>query len=194
MRCLYCGKELALFKRLRGGEFCSDAHRQRYQEEYTQLALNRLLQANSPQEKENGGANPKENRAAEPESPALKRRERIGREEVPVASQALSAPLASANVSKPMESAVLRTTKPIDTPKQTALLEPEPAPIAARIAAPVEEREEEAAPAGMSSFLLEFPVACVVEAAAAVQSATNLVLASEPALPRLQELPLEMAD
>jgi len=47
MRCLYCGKELALFKRLRGGEFCSDAHRLRYQEEYTQLALNRLLQANS---------------------------------------------------------------------------------------------------------------------------------------------------
>ena len=51
MRCLYCGKELALFKRLRGGEFCSDAHRQRYQEEYTQLALNRLLQANSQEAK-----------------------------------------------------------------------------------------------------------------------------------------------
>src|ERR1035438_1739401 len=45
MRCLYCGKELALFKRLRGGEFCSDSHRKHYQEEYTQLALNRLLQA-----------------------------------------------------------------------------------------------------------------------------------------------------
>lgn len=52
MRCLYCGKELALFKRLRGGEFCSDAHRQRYQEEYTQLALNRLLQANAPKDNE----------------------------------------------------------------------------------------------------------------------------------------------
>jgi hypothetical protein len=46
MRCLYCGKELALFKRLTGGaEFCSDAHRQQYQEEYNQLALTRLLQA-----------------------------------------------------------------------------------------------------------------------------------------------------
>jgi hypothetical protein len=46
MRCLYCGKELALFKRLTGGaEFCSDAHRQKYQEEYNQLALSRLLQA-----------------------------------------------------------------------------------------------------------------------------------------------------
>ena len=46
MRCLYCGKELALFKRFTsGGEFCSDAHRQQYQDEYNQLALNRLLQA-----------------------------------------------------------------------------------------------------------------------------------------------------
>jgi len=46
MRCLYCGKELALLKRWTGGgEFCSDAHRQQYQEEYSQLALNRLLQA-----------------------------------------------------------------------------------------------------------------------------------------------------
>src|SRR5579885_1192782 len=46
MRCLYCGKELALLKRWTGGgEFCSDAHRQQYQEEYNKLALNRLLQS-----------------------------------------------------------------------------------------------------------------------------------------------------
>jgi hypothetical protein len=46
MRCLYCGKELALLKRLTGGgEFCSDAHKQSYQEEYNRLALSRLLQA-----------------------------------------------------------------------------------------------------------------------------------------------------
>src|SRR5260370_6580903 len=46
MRCLYCGKELALLKRLRGGgEFCSEAHKQRYQEEYDKIALSRLLQA-----------------------------------------------------------------------------------------------------------------------------------------------------
>src|SRR5271157_5239274 len=84
MRCLYCGKELALFKRLRGGEFCSDAHRQRYQEEYTQLALNRLMQANTGKEgeKDSGGAKPKELGPAEPESPSIKRRERAGREDV----------------------------------------------------------------------------------------------------------------
>src|SRR5258708_11923489 len=51
MRCLYCGKELALLKRLTGsGEFCSDSHKQSYQEEYNRLALSRLLQAQSRSE------------------------------------------------------------------------------------------------------------------------------------------------
>ncbi len=46
MQCRYCGKELALLKRLTGGGgFCSDAHKQSYQDEYNQLALSRLLQA-----------------------------------------------------------------------------------------------------------------------------------------------------
>ena len=46
MRCLYCGKELALLKRLTGGgEFCSDAHKQSYQDEYNRLGLSRLVQA-----------------------------------------------------------------------------------------------------------------------------------------------------
>jgi len=48
MQCLYCGKQLALLRRLTGGgEFCSDAHKQQYQEEYNRLALSRLLQAQS---------------------------------------------------------------------------------------------------------------------------------------------------
>src|SRR5690242_9239836 len=51
MQCLFCGKELALLKRLRGGgEFCSEAHRKEYQEQYEQLALARLLQAKPPAE------------------------------------------------------------------------------------------------------------------------------------------------
>jgi len=46
MRCLYCGKHLPLFRKLTGGgEFCSDAHRDKYQEEYNRLAVSRLLQA-----------------------------------------------------------------------------------------------------------------------------------------------------
>src|SRR5215472_4053865 len=57
MRCLYCGKQLALLKRLTGGgEFCSDAHKQSYQDEYNRLALSRLLQAQSkPTEKKAPG-------------------------------------------------------------------------------------------------------------------------------------------
>ena len=46
MRCLHCGKELALLRRLTGhGDFCSEDHKQSYQEEYNRLALSRLLQA-----------------------------------------------------------------------------------------------------------------------------------------------------
>jgi hypothetical protein len=57
MRCLYCGKELALLKRLRGGgDFCSDAHKQSYQEEYNRLALSRLLQAQKKGQQPNSPA------------------------------------------------------------------------------------------------------------------------------------------
>ena len=59
MQCLFCGKELALLKRLRGGgEFCSEAHRREYQEQYEQLALARLLQAKPPGEHASAGRSP----------------------------------------------------------------------------------------------------------------------------------------
>jgi hypothetical protein len=46
MGCLYCGNELTLLRKLTGyGEFCSEAHRQKYQEQYNRLALTRLLEA-----------------------------------------------------------------------------------------------------------------------------------------------------
>lgn len=52
MRCLYCGNELALLKKLTGyGEFCSEAHRQKYQEQYNRLALSRLLQVPDVEER-----------------------------------------------------------------------------------------------------------------------------------------------
>jgi hypothetical protein len=59
MQCLFCGKELALLKRLRGGgEFCSEAHRKEYQEQYEQLALARLLQAKPPTESQSAARTP----------------------------------------------------------------------------------------------------------------------------------------
>lgn len=51
MRCLYCGKQLALFRRLTGsGEFCSEAHKQSYHDEYNRLALTRLMAAQAKSE------------------------------------------------------------------------------------------------------------------------------------------------
>ncbi len=48
MRCLYCGKQLAFLRRLTGGgEFCSEAHKHNYHEEYNRIALSRLMQAQS---------------------------------------------------------------------------------------------------------------------------------------------------
>src|SRR5690242_18530958 len=63
MRCLYCGKHLPLLRKLTGGgEFCSDAHRDTYHEEYNRLAVSRLLQAQSRPEE------PKSSAQAEPET------------------------------------------------------------------------------------------------------------------------------
>src|SRR5579863_10111241 len=67
MQCLFCGKELALLKRLRGGgEFCSEAHRKEYQEQYEQLALARLLQAKPPAESPSPGRVPLGRPSSEP--------------------------------------------------------------------------------------------------------------------------------
>src|ERR1700681_4689244 len=52
MRCLQCGKEVPMFKRFAGSEFCSEAHRREYKEEYSQLALGRLLQSKPPETEE----------------------------------------------------------------------------------------------------------------------------------------------
>ncbi|MBL8230113.1 MAG: hypothetical protein JNL98_16615 [Bryobacterales bacterium] len=45
MRCLYCGKKLALLRKLTDSEFCSDTHRRLYQQEQEKMALARLVDA-----------------------------------------------------------------------------------------------------------------------------------------------------
>lgn len=68
MRCLYCDRPLALLKRLTGdGEFCSKDHRKVYQQEHSQRALARLLEAQ--QGGGNGKARPGAPLAAKPEPP-----------------------------------------------------------------------------------------------------------------------------
>src|SRR5512135_484245 len=77
MQCLFCGKELALLKRLRGGgELCSEAHRKEYQDQYEQLALARLMQAMPPAETPAPGTAPLARPAAEHPSAPHPRLER----------------------------------------------------------------------------------------------------------------------
>lgn len=45
MKCLYCGKRLALFRKFTDNEFCSDGHRRLYQQEQGRTALSRLVDA-----------------------------------------------------------------------------------------------------------------------------------------------------
>ena len=163
MRCLYCGKELALLKRWTGGgEFCSDAHRQQYQEEYNQLALNRLLQAKPPSEEKASGnqkspANPpEEKKAEEPKKPEPAPRPRV---EVAPPPPPISSP-------KPVVS--------------TPVVEQKPAPVTAPV---MVEEEEEPAPAELGGFLVEIPVPAEAEVAAMATVETEFEHATPPALP-----------
>jgi hypothetical protein len=142
MRCLYCGKELALLKRWTGGgEFCSDAHRQQYQEEYNQLALTRLLQAKP-------GA---KNEAAPAESAPAQR---------PAAAVEKPVPAAKAEIPEPeiRRAAVAPREIPAPKPEPQAPEPAEPEPVAEIAEVAVEVAEEEPAPAEAYGFLLELPV------------------------------------
>lgn len=57
MRCLQCGKDLPLLRRMAGSEFCSEAHRREYQTEYSELALGRLLQSKPAAPEKNAEVN-----------------------------------------------------------------------------------------------------------------------------------------
>jgi hypothetical protein len=210
MRCLYCGKELPLFKRLRGGEFCSDAHRQRYQEEYTQLALNRLMQANSTQDSKDakektakaplgktaGNPNGKEakpelSRRAEPiESPAIKRRERLRSEEAP--GPVLSPPPRSAPQPEPAahfsaptlveEPLVAAQAEELSPQFETPDVRPEPV-FEAVVSAP------EPPPPAMAGLLIEVPVPVFGDVAEIRKPEMQFFPAAETLLPHAQETP-----
>ncbi len=134
MQCLYCGKHLPLLKKLTGGgEFCSDAHKEKYHEEYNRLALTRLLQAQS-----------------RPEDIKIdpKRHGRVGYEDAEEAAQTV----ARAAVERAPEPAVVaqaeaETAKPVEV-REVAARAPAPRPTRA----PVEEAVPPSNPAG---FLTE---------------------------------------
>ncbi|HTC90439.1 MAG TPA: hypothetical protein VK686_19165 [Bryobacteraceae bacterium] len=151
MRCLYCGKELALLKRLRGGgDFCSDAHKQSYQEEYNRLALSRLLQAQKKGKQT--GNSPSEN-GPPPPNTSIALEEPVAQDE-PVA---LEEPLAEETAADEVTVTAAAT--------QVREITPEEAVPQAATESPEESSEEEETPPSMepepvesASFLLESPV------------------------------------
>jgi hypothetical protein len=176
MRCLYCGKELALLKRwTSGGEFCSDAHRQRYQEEYNQLALNRLLQAKpreaKPQAEAKGSEAKTAAKPAEAKSPA------------PAAS---TKPVAASEPLKPAARAVetvpQRLLEPVPEPEPEAEVEPEMEMEPEQELAPLPEMEGDPAPAE-AGFFIEMPVPATTGAAALQVSEADFDRSRSPLLP-----------
>jgi hypothetical protein len=178
MRCLYCGKELALLKRWTGGgEFCSDAHRQQYQDEYNQLALNRLLQAKPPSEEKSPGTpapaanQPEEKRAEETKKPEPPARPRV-EPTAPVAAPPPPASPQPVSVSKP----AVVSTPVVEHRPAARYSEPESAPVMVE--------EEEPAPAELGSFLVEIPVPAIPEVPEMATVEIGFEHDAQPALPQ----------
>lgn len=140
MRCLYCGKELALLKRLTGGaEFCSDAHRKSYQSEYNDLALSRLLQAKNVAdplpELKAPGAPAAKSKAAAPAKPANAPTAPAAPTAQPVAATVAQTPAAIIHAhlpegtpGQPMVAQVSITVAPAGSVNPTETVEVLPAP------------------------------------------------------------------
>jgi hypothetical protein len=143
MGCRYCGKELALFKRLtRGGEFCSEAHKQSYQDEYNRLALSRLLQAQAKGQTESSAENAAHPLTApvaveEPAAPELLSEERAA--DAPVMESA------------PLEISSLEESATEEGTEWDASAEPELEPQAEP------ESESESEPLEIADFLRDSP-------------------------------------
>ena len=156
MQCLFCGKELALLKRLRGGaEFCSEAHRKEYQDQYEQLALARLIQAKPP---------------TEPAAP-------LGRSNVLFQD----APPARVDVPSPKNAPVdeappARRTAQLDAPRKVAMIE---APAAPQNPKPAGE----AGPAPLAGFVGEIVVPAVESFQHAAPMELDRKTAPAPSIP-----------
>jgi hypothetical protein len=188
---LYCGKELALLKRWTGGgEFCSDVHRQRYQEEYNQLALNRLLQAKPP-------AKPDK---AVPETPPAKP---LVAAEIPKTEPvkpviAHTAPSPAARLPEPASLKVSESPAAKPTYREIPVAAEKPvvsAPAPAPVRPVVEETPAPAlpevkAPAEAAGFLVEMPLAVLAEVSSMSRPEMEFLDAMAAALPNHSFEPL----
>src|SRR5580658_131262 len=136
MRCRYCGKELALLKRLTGGgEFCSDSHKQSYQDEYNRLALSRLLQAQK-----------------------ISQAESAGKKIVPPPAARVAIEEPAPQDLRPKEHAAKGTAREAAHLEISNLEKP----VAEELAAPEAPQETEAEPLEMAPFLVEGPSAAAL--------------------------------
>lgn len=182
MRCLYCGKELALLKRLKGEEFCSDAHRQRYNEEYTELALSRLMHANT-QEPPPGGSPPLGGKPLEAGTSAPEPFKNGKIEEFATAIPSQPEHLARSVESVSSQgSGGFPAQKQLEAKGQTAVLD---RPVSALLPEAA-LAQEDPAPAEMSSYLVESPVPAVPPLPTVADTTTDLALTSSRSLPRLE--------
>src|SRR5580704_4897766 len=179
MRCLYCGKELALLKRwTSGGEFCSDAHRQQYQDEYNQLALNRLLQAKP--------ANVEKKPAAETKPPAVSEEVESKQPGNPPATPAPRPPREPAPAARPGATRTFEMPAS-QQPVAEAQAEPEAKPVVETKKAGSKKEgvktDPAPAPAEPIGFLVELPVPAVSEVTSMAKPETDLVHQEAPTLP-----------
>lgn len=200
MRCLYCGKELALLKRWTGGgEFCSDAHRQQYQDEYNQLALNRLLQAKPPgsSDRTEPKADPKAEPAVAQEASkpsrtrtaqAEKAPEKPAEKQIAASTKPVAKAMPAIEAPKPQP---IKVAEPERIPERTPEPEPEPeiefiaeeTPEPELIEEYVQEEDEEPAPCEMSGFLVELPVPALAEVMAMSRADAEFESSASPAIP-----------
>src|SRR5579871_379713 len=189
MRCLYCGKGLALLKRLRGGgEFCSDAHRLKYQEEYNQLALSRLLQA-KPQEEaaageaaQNGQSHNGAGLNGQHAEPAFENTGGNGGFTPGPGAPAPASTPAYAQTESTMATALATVDSPYDAPPGLAGDYNSPA-AHAETSAEIDSSEHDA-PAPMAGFLRESPLPQDAETAALVQPGLFFDVVVRPEQPR----------
>lgn len=192
MRCLYCGRELALLKRWTGGgEFCSDTHRQQYQDEYNQLALNRLLQAKPPlpakpapiaEAKAETVAPPQAAASAAPESAPSRGRAPRTEKQLPATLPDAPAALHAAIQAAPRIEPPIARPEPIAEPEPVAALKPEPEPELQ----PEPKPGEELVPPELAGFFIELPIPVLAEVMAMARSDAGFESGGTPALPRRQ--------
>ncbi len=151
MRCLYCGEPLSLLRKLTGkAEFCSEAHREAYQDEFNSLALQRLA------------SQPKQSARREPARPSEPPRVADPQTPPPPAAVAEAPPLFDDFDCEPTFDSPIFTGQP----EVSIPVEPPPPPMWGRLPEPeLAWANDPPVQYGFPLVLADFPRACRLSAA-----------------------------